>query len=486
MKSFQKIVTAKEMSRIEKCAIDAKESAENFMREAGKQVALETIDFVARHNLPQRVAILIGKGNNGGDGWVAGAWLKEEGFDVTAFPLFDPKQCSVLNQKMMHLFMEKKGRIEKEIHFDRDLVILDAMLGTGFQGKLDPQIERAIELANNSKNEILALDIPSGLDGETGETRGAVIRATETITLEFLKSGFFLGEGWNSVGKIVVKEFGLPLEWKEKAKSFALMPKEKDLRELLPPILRNRHKYQAGYVLGFGGSKALPGAIKLTGLSALRSGAGIVRIFSLEEIGEMPYELIFNLWNEKEWEKELKRAQAVFVGPGLGSSKGAIHWLKKRLSRIDKNCVIDADALQFDIPFPKNSILTPHRGEVLRLLNLKKNPSEEKLLDLCQAFCKKHAIILVLKGAPTFILTAAERFVIPYGDPGMATAGSGDVLTGILASLLAQGLPPLKAAILGVSLHGMTGEAISEEKGSYGFLASDLIHNLYRAFQRLM
>ena len=485
MKRFDKVLTAEETSQIEKSAIAAGSNPEMFMLEAGKKVALQAKHWIAQTNSPKRIALLIGKGNNGGDAWAAGAWLLEEGYDVSAYPIYDPSECTPLNQKMMHLFMQKKGVIEKHLRFEEQSLILDGLLGTGFKGKLDPKIAHAIDSANLSKKPILAIDIPSGLDGTSGEIRGTAIQAAETIALGSAKSGFFLRDGWNCVGKLKVEDFGLPSECLDKAECFAWIPSEAALNELLPPIVRNRHKYQAGYVLGFGGSKKLPGAIKLSGMSALRTGSGIVRIFSQEEIGEIPLELIFNSWNEKEWETELERAQAVFVGPGLGHSKEAAAWLKQILPSIDKKCVVDADALHSKQKFPKDAILTPHKGEALRLLNLNEIPSDIELIDRCQSFCAKENVILVLKGAPTYVLSEKYRVVIPYGDPGMATAGSGDVLTGILAFLLSQGMEPFRAAILGASLHGMAGEAVSAERGSYGMIASDLIAYLHQAFLRI-
>jgi len=257
------------------------------------------------------------------------------------------------------------------------------------------------------------------------------------------------------------------------------------LKALLPPILSTRNKYQAGYCLGFAGSHRYPGAAKLAGLAALRSGAGIVRLFSLEEIAELPFELIAQTWEKTEWDQELQRAQALFVGPGLGKSEKTDAWLKCVLPTIDKKCVIDADALQPNLVFPKGSLLTPHRGEALRLLGLQRPPAEEKLLDLCQEFCRKRKVVIVLKGAPTYVCDGEQQVKVSFGDPGMATAGTGDVLTGVLAGLLAQGLTPFNAGVLGASLHGLAGEIVAKELGSYSMIASDLLHGLHQAFKQI-
>jgi ADP-dependent NAD(P)H-hydrate dehydratase / NAD(P)H-hydrate epimerase len=248
----------------------------------------------------------------------------------------------------------------------------------------------------------------------------------------------------------------------------------------LPKIIKDRHKYQTGYIVAFAGSKELPGAAKLAGLAALRSGAGIVRIFSPTEIGTAPVELICNLWNEKSWQEELKRAKAVFVGPGLGNQKG---WLKRHLSKISLPCVVDGDALLPDLKFPKTAILTPHRGEALRLLKLQK---EDELVEQLTLFCEKNDLVIVLKGSPTRIFAPRRKLLeIDRGDPGMAKAGTGDVLTGIIAAFLAQGMSPYESAVLGVTCHGIAGEEAAKSKSSYCMIASDLIEMLPAAFRTL-
>ncbi len=252
----------------------------------------------------------------------------------------------------------------------------------------------------------------------------------------------------------------------------------------LPKIVWNRHKYQAGYVVGFGGSRAFAGAPQLTGWAALKAGAGIVRLFHPEEIAPQVLELIYTPWNEKEWEGALGKAQAAFVGPGLGRSKKTEGWLKKYLTRIECPCVVDADALLPDLNFPKGAVLTPHRGEMLRLLGLKALPPDEDLFAEVLRFCERKNVIVVLKGAPTHLFAPRKKpLVIARGDPGMAKAGTGDVLTGIIAALLAQGSAPYEGALLGVTLHAIAGEIAAAERTSYCVMARDLIEFLPAAFR---
>lgn len=483
--SFLKVVTALEMARIEKWAVQRGSSEERFVEEAGRKVAIAATEFAEKKKLPKKVVILVGKGNKGADAYAAGAALLEEGFQVRAIALFSDKECSSLNRKMGERFKKRRGSVEREISFKEESFIIDGLLGTGFKGKIEGVLKKAILAANLSKKPILSIDIPSGLDGSTGEVRGCAITAAETIALGLPKIGFFLREGWNHVGKVRVEDFGLPKEAVEKGECLAYWPLRSRLG--LPKIVRNRHKYQAGYVVGLGGSSDMRGAPKLSGLAALRSGAGIVRLFHLGEIGPAPMELICADWDPKKWKEEMKRAGALFAGPGLGKLTPEMKRLFTSVTSVPSipiPAVFDADVLLPDVKFPKHAILTPHRGEALRLLKLKHAPEEEVLFAEVLKFCDRTETIVVLKGAPTFIfIPEIAPIVIPFGDPGMATAGMGDVLTGIIAALLAQKLAPARAAVLGASLHGIAGEIAAEEKTSHAMIASDVIHCLPKAFQ---
>ncbi len=474
-----KVVTAQEMARIERGAIAKGASEERWIEAAGRGVAEAVIALIEREKLPRKVLLLVGKGNNGADALAAGICLLGEGFDVRAFQLYNAG--SAYNQKFAEEFRKKsRGQIESKLWFEGGVVV-DGFLGTGFEGVVEEKMAAAIRAANESGLPIVAVDIPSGLNGSTGEVGGVAIVARETVALGLPKMGFFLREGWNCVGRVRVVDFGLPKEAVAEAEAVAYVPRVL----ALPKIVRNRHKYQAGYVVGFGGSKALSGAAKLSGWAALRAGAGIVRLFSPEEIGPAPFELICNRWSGKEWKVALAKAQAVFVGPGLGQLQKV--WLKRYLKEIKPGCVVDADALVAGVEFPKGAVLTPHRGEALRLLELQAMPSEEELFGRIIRFCERKGCVFVLKGAPTFVFRAKSLpVVVPRGDPGMATAGAGDVLTGVIAALMAQGCSGYEAAILGVTLHGVAGEEAAKAKTSYCVVASDLIDFMPRAFEVLM
>ncbi|PIS02290.1 MAG: bifunctional ADP-dependent NAD(P)H-hydrate dehydratase/NAD(P)H-hydrate epimerase [Chlamydiae bacterium CG10_big_fil_rev_8_21_14_0_10_42_34] len=465
-----KVVAAEEMARIEK----GLKGHEQFMKTAGQKVADAAIKFITREKLPKKVTLLVGKGNNGGDAYVAGLCLLEKGYKVAAY-VVDGK-CSALNQKFGALFRKKKGKIAEKL----DGLILDGLLGTGFKGNVEGQVASMIEAANQSGLPIIAIDIPSGLNGTTGDVGSVAIKARETIALGLPKMGFFLKDGWNHVGKLHVVDFGLPKQAVAEAEAMAYLP----LRVKAPKMVRNRHKYQAGYVVGYGGSKEFSGAVKLSGLSALKAGAGIVRIFTSEPIGETALELICNPWSAKAWKEALGKAKAIFVGPGLGKSEHTTKWLKEHLKEIKQHCVIDADALMAKLTYPKWAVLTPHRGEMLRLLGLKTEVGEMELFSKVIRFCNRRKVVVVLKGAPTFIFEPGSKpIIVPRGDPGMATAGSGDVLTGMIAAFLAQGCTVCESAVLGVTLHAIAGEKAAKELTSPCVIASDLIKYLPAAFR---
>jgi NAD(P)H-hydrate epimerase len=272
----------------------------------------------------------------------------------------------------------------------------------------------------------------------------------------------------------------------KEGKAVALIPQIEELR--LPPMIRSHHKYERGFVVGLGGSEEFKGAVKLSGAAALHTGAGIVKLFTMDDVGPTIDELICQIWHRGNWEEALAKASSVFIGPGLGRTEKAKKVCKAALHSIQKPCVIDADALFFlaETKPPEASILTPHRGEVCYLLRISEKLEESELWIRCQAYVDKHSAILILKGAPTHIFSPHHLpIIVPRGDPGMATAGSGDVLTGILSALLAQGQSPLDAAVLGVVLHDLSGEAAAKAKTSYGYSASDLIDYLPTALHQV-
>lgn len=473
------VITADEMKRIEKIAIDAGEDEERFMANAGAGIA-RTVEAAA----PEEIALLIGKGNKGGDAFTAGAILLKKGFDVKAYHLYPLEQCSPLCQKMGSLFKGPIIPFNSEIAFEKG-VIIDGILGTGFRGAASGIEAEAIEKANTSGLPIFSIDIPSGLNGSTGEVETIAMEARTTISLGLPKLGFFIGKGWNHLGNLVHVDFGLPQSAIDLANISAHLISEKHAAASLPKMERDRHKYQAGYILAVAGSPGMPGAALMCCQAALKSGAGIVRLFYPKEMKEellaAPYELIKEEWDlidDHRLIEESKRAKALMIGPGMGRSPAAEKATQKLLAQTHLPTVIDADALYFlsmnkSMKLPEKTILTPHRQEMERILGAP--PTFAK----CQALADEKKVTVLLKGGPTVIFHPQTKpLIIPHGDPGMAKAGTGDVLTGIIAALVAQQLEMRDAAALGALLHALSGEIAAAEETSYCVMATDLIRHL--------
>lgn len=495
-----KVITPKQMKALEQEAYRDGASENDFMEEAGSGVGLVVHEFAERFGLERQVILLCGQGNNAGDAYVAGIHLLHLDYNVHAYQLYPLSDCSKLCQENASRFQFEGGIIsnvgyDDEIPYPLDGLIIDGIFGTGFHGEVEEPIASYIVEANESGLPIISVDIPSGLDGETGEIRGPVILAAETAFLGLPKQGFFLKNGWDVVGKLRHVDFGLGEEYIEETVAPFEMLTDEMMLPLLPSYKRSRNKYEAGYVVALAGSPGMPGAAILSSFSSLRGGAGIVRLLHPEgmesELAAAHYELIKTPYNPdkpKEVLEWMKKASSVFLGPGLGKSPVLSKLLLQILPHIKCPLVLDADALNIiaaNSPhIPEGAILTPHLGEMQRLLNLKEvQPIDLPFLQQCQKYTEDKNITLVLKGGPTFIFHPLTSIRIsPVGDPGMATAGTGDVLTGLIASLLAQGLKPLDAACLGVYIHGIAGEQAALEMTSYCMVASDLFDFFPSAF----
>lgn len=499
-----KVVKAKEMGRIEHLAYDQGASEEEFMNQAGAEIAEVVQNFIGSYHLKPFITLLCGQGNNAGDAYVAGKILREGGFHVNALAFAPFEKSGPLCQLQSKRFVEAGGTIEyihdsKQIAFSDSELLIDGILGTGFHGEVKGLYREAIESANKSGIPIIAIDIPSGVDGNTGQVGGVAIQADETVFLGLPKSGCFIGEAWSFIGKISVHSFGLDSSYIEQAKADFILIEEAMIQEFFPPIVRTRHKYQAGYVVGLGGSPGMPGAAIMASFSALRAGAGIVRLLHptgmQSELAFAPYEVIRQGYKEGDAQailEAMERAAAVFVGPGIGTSTATLRLLKKVLPEISVPCVIDAEALTLiahhDLTLPSEAILTPHHGEMKRLLGeVESDLFFHELLKKSQEYVEAQQVTLVLKGAPTFILQPGQKpCLCARGDPGMATAGSGDVLTGILAAFLAQVKNPHKAAILGVHFHALAGESAADELTSSCMTATDITEALPSVFREYL
>lgn len=485
------VLTPKEMSDAEHKAYEEGFYEEAFMEEAGSKIAEIVHVYMRSSSIGSRILLLCGKGNNGGDAYVAGRALLLKGYDVSAYQTPPKEGRSSLSLKKGDEFIQSMGKVLEELpenisqQFD---LIIDGLFGTGFHGALSTPYDAIVERANDSKLPIVAVDIPSGLNGETGEVENSAIRATLTIFLGACKTGFFLKKGWNLVGELVLADFHLPAHT---IKTSTYLIKKEDVQKLLPPVVRNRHKYERGYVVAVAGSPSMPGAALLSTLSALRAGSGIVRLMHPEGMEQLlvssPYELIKTAYKYNDMDfliTHLNRAKAIFMGPGLGVTDETKKLMLEVLPNIKVPCVLDADALNIQaiekMPYPENTVITPHLGEMSRLLGFSHTQELNRgFLKSVLEYAMQNKIVIVLKGAPTFLIHPEGKiWISPYGNPGMATAGSGDVLTGIVASFLSQKLSPWDAAALSVVMHGLAGDHAIKDKTVYSLIASDIIHAL--------
>lgn len=486
-----KIVSPKEMVQLEKLAYASGMHEEELMLSAGEGVAKAlSLEF---DGIPRKVLLLCGKGNNGGDGYVAGIHLLKQGWEVQALHVGNVEDASPLCRKYHHQFLAEGGSLIAQLSQGSDLII-DALFGTGFHGKAKETFARVIADANRLKAPIFSIDIPSGLDAESGVVQGEAICAAATLFLQLPKQGFFLGKGWNHVGKLIPIDLGISQDILSKSSSFMEMKTADSIS--LPPIVRDRHKYQAGYVVGWAGSVDMPGAAILASLAVLRSGAGIMKLLhppGMEmALASAPYEIIRMAEGEIEQDLSLlNKATAVFLGPGLGRHVETGDRLREILPKITTRCVIDADALYFlsekMCALPPESVLTPHHEEMARLLNIKTPEFVDlSFLQQTKQFCSEHSCHLVLKGGPTFIFSNTGKiFVSTTGDPGMATAGAGDVLTGVMAGLASQKIAFEEAIKIAVYLHGLAGEVAARKMSSFSMIATDIIDALPMVFVRL-
>lgn len=486
-----KVVFPKEMMRVEHFSYEDGASDLAYMEEAGRQVANAVGNFYKRvRGYPKEVILLLGKGNNAGDAYVAGRQLIQSGFHVHGIQMAPLEECSTLTQEVGQAFIESGGSVSTEVVFPSQGVILDGLFGTGFRGEVKGAYLDAIRLANGSHLPIFAIDIPSGLDGTSGAVQSVAIRAHMTITLGLPKVGLLIDKGLNHVGILQVANFGLGQKYVDDAEGILELLEKKDLRSLVPDLERTRHKYEAGEVVGWAGSSAMPGAAVLASHAALRSGAGMMRLLCCSEANLPPEVIRMPYSNSDQIIESLSKAKGRFIGPGLDLAEREL--FLSVIQDLHLPAVIDASALTLlaeeNLRVPKGAVLTPHFGEMKRLLD----DHESQVIDLpflkrCQEFVEEQEVTLVLKGASTFILRAGQTPEVSIrGNAGMATAGSGDVLTGVIAGLMAQGLTGEEAAKLGVYLHGIAGESAARDLTPYSLIASDLIAHLGHAFQTVL
>lgn len=476
----------------------------DLMERASEQL---DIWIESNYDISHRIAVFAGPGNNGGDALAVSRMLAEENYRVD---VFIPDSEKKFTESFMINLDRLRGILQvKTIPWndegvlptlsDYDLII-DGLFGSGLTRPLSGFPAKLVKHLNHSGIPIISIDIPSGLMGEdnTGNDPEAIIRATCTLTFQFPKLSFFFRENEQFIGKWEVLPIGLHPKGIEQTETPWHYSDIKTMVSILKPRGKFSHKGTYGHALLVAGSRGKMGAAILAAKGCLRSGVGLLSIqVPFEEIPIMqiavPEAMVeLGYLSDTENENRLKsKFKAVGIGPGRGLNKGTADDLNTLMKINSVPLVIDADALNVlsDNPkmvnsLPKGSILTPHPLEFERLAG--HTASDFERLNLAISFAKEHQIVLILKGAYTAIaLPDGNCWFNTTGNPGMATGGSGDVLTGILTGLLAQGYTPTETALLGVYLHGLSGDISLSGSSEESLLAGDIADNLGKAFTLL-
>ncbi len=442
-----------------------------------------------RWPMAHRIVIVCGKGNNGGDGYVLARFAQAAGLTVTLLAAVSPEQLGGDARLACEDFKSSGGQI---LPFAAELlhggdVIVDALLGTGLQGAVREDLGRVIEEINSTGRRVFALDVPSGLDSDTGIPLGRTVRADCTITFVGLKTGLFIGDGPEYAGTVYFDDLEIEAPPSADFKPGLERIVDSEIRRALPRRPRAAHKGNFGRVLIIGSGIGMPGATRLSGEACLRVGAGLVTVAVAPEnvaaISSGRPELIcLALTHASELEEAIERAEIIAIGPGLGRTAWASEALHAVLAT-NKPLVVDADALNLiaeaGAPPRDNWILTPHPGEAGRLLDISTEEIQADRISALDRLVARYGGTVVLKGAGTLVGTKGRITALcERGNPGMASAGTGDVLTGAVAGILAQCRDTWLAARVGVLVHAMAGDAAART-GERGLIASDIARELH-------
>lgn len=443
----------------------------------------------ARERFPEttRWQVICGAGNNAGDGYVVARLAAQDGIVVSVLALVDPESLTGDAATAYGDFAAEGGVVmpwEGTLDHEADLLV-DALLGSGLERDVSGEFARAVAAMNKHPASVMALDIPTGVHGDTGQVMGSAVAADLTVTFVGLKSGLFAGEGAELSGTIVFDGLEVPEHCRPHDEALCRRISSRVLRRCLKKRPRGAHKGDFGHVLIVGGGEGMPGAVRLAGEAALRTGAGLVSIATHPShatviAGSRPELMSHGIEDAAALAPLLERATAIAFGPGLGTSEWA-RQLYEAVSALELPCVWDADALNLLAESPAASerrIITPHPGEAGRLLGEETATVQDDRRAALDALKKKYGGVVVLKGANTLVTSKKKvPWLCTAGNPGMASPGMGDVLTGIIAALLAQGLGKEASAVVGVEVHARAGDRAAQD-GERGTIASDLIAEL--------
>ncbi len=511
------VVTTAQMREMDRLTIQKYGTPSlKLMERAGAAIAAAIMQRFARA-AKAGVLIVAGKGNNGGDGFVVARLLKKKRIRCEVALLARRDALSPDGAHNLRAWLNLKGKVTEidANHLEslaqriaQNGLLVDAILGTGTKNTVMGLFGEAIALMNASGLPTVAVDIPSGLDSDKGFALGEAIQAEMTVSLGYPKLGEVTHPGLAYVGEMVVADIGIDSRAvAEVAPQIELLDRE-TVGWLVPRRRADTHKGSYGHLLVVAGARGKTGAAILSCRAAMRTGAGLVTLAApaalntifagslvevmTEPLGDASAEQL-EILTDTDLRRLIERKNALLFGPGIGVSEAAQSFLRWLLRKLDVPWVIDADglnnlALELDRLRQAKTppILTPHPGEMARLIGKNTAAVNADRVEVARSFATVHHCHLVLKGARTVIATAEGKvFINTTGNPGMASGGMGDVLAGILAALLGQGLAPEDAMKLGVYVHGYIGDLVAKSKGPIGLIASDIIDGLPSALAEL-
>jgi len=505
-----KVVTIAEIRKIDHRAIEdygipSMVLMENAGNEATRQI--ESIMGIL-HN--KKIAIFAGKGNNGGDGYVVARHMHNQGAKVKVFLIGN--KTDVAGDALTNLqIIIRMGIDVIEVANDGDWdkvkiaitftdCLVDALVGTGFTGQLSRHMAQVVESINKTNKVVIAIDIPSGVDGDTGQINGIAVKAQHTITFSLPKQGLLLYPGASSAGDVSVADIGIPRTLLTDGNIKQNIITSTAVGKMFAKRSPNVHKGNCGKVLIIAGSKGLTGAATLTSKAAVRSGAGLVTLGVAESLHDIMESKLTEVMTKPLAEVAVgvigqdavfdigelsSQSDIVAIGPGLGRHAETMTAVRQIIKNVEKPLVIDADALYALINYTHIlteakavPVLTPHSGEMARLVGLTAAEVDQDRVYITRQAAVEWGSIIILKGARTVVaFPDGEVYININGNAGMATGGTGDVLTGVIAGLMAQGLSSHEAALVGVYIHGLAGDIVARG-GMIGMNASDLIRAL--------
>ncbi|MDD2797992.1 MAG: NAD(P)H-hydrate dehydratase [Bacteroidales bacterium] len=461
-------------------------------------------DFTARFSIENPVIVIAGQGNNGGDALAMARLLLLQKYEVSVYLLTSENRlspdCEINRNKIQTQFPSAFFNDFSSLIFNEKAVIIDGLFGSGLNRVLSGQVTDIIRRINRSENFVVSIDIPSGLMGEENivNDKSAIVNANLTLALQFPKLAFLFPENEQFVGEWQVLDIGIHPEAIQQTPSDFHFLEQSDITPLLKKRSKFSHKGNFGHAIVLAGCSGMAGAAILSTKAALRSGAGLVTLHSASinqtVIQTAVPEVIFSADKAIGSITEtpnLEPYNALAIGPGSGMHSQTAYALRLLFENYHQPCVLDADSLNIIAKYqellpqiPKNSILTPHPKEFDRLFGACKNSTER--LKKAQSNAKTFGLYIILKGAHTVITTPTGKLLFnSTGNPGMSTAGSGDVLTGILVGLLAQGYNSEESAKIGVFLHGRAADLALDHQSEESMIASDIIDQLGNAYKSM-